>query len=466
MLDFEPPVDRTQQRILREAQKKRELQLLINRVVTIVLVVAALLGTGVFALYSIRWAVYGVTRNPTVEELDAMITVEDLKRYEFRDETLAKVSPVNGETILARDRPDDSIALEYYYWEPFLPDPRIVDFLQNFSEEDYDKLKETYGSGFLPVEKKYGGYEGIKEEIDKLQLYNGVQHFWSSVHLYGSDEQAQDAFQEVVDEMKHKVRVHASGEFEEEKDLDKLQVGNLTYDEHQTYRAKLDSIGVQAGVTGIVDGREVYTVGYIMTGRFWYDKAPCWSLIEPKQTWARVLPRPEAPESSETIEEEVVEEETSEEPFEQETDSVDENPPENAIVARPVDSDPEEPEPESMPDPEPAKIENLDCTVFIETKVSRELLLESIAKIVRGELKRTTINTDWGKLELEFNERFYEEDKPEGFDAYKYYPHQLTIEPGKDVDQDAYIESVGYLINQLNNTDAKTGVECDFLDRL
>ncbi|QDU79636.1 hypothetical protein Pla110_13470 [Polystyrenella longa] len=109
---------------------------------------------------------------------------------------------------------------------------------------------------------------------------------------------------------------------------------------------------------------------------------------------------------------------------------------------------------------------NLFCKIFVDVDLPKEGLVQKIADCTSGKNERWSVRTNWGEIDVVNNEDFDENraiQEPDGFLFYRFY---LEMEPEAAVPEEVYIKSVGTLLSDLWDLDAKAVAACDFEESL
>jgi len=112
------------------------------------------------------------------------------------------------------------------------------------------------------------------------------------------------------------------------------------------------------------------------------------------------------------------------------------------------------------------KYEDLYCKIFIDTDEERELVLNSIANTVAGNIKRWIISTNYIEIELRKNDDFNETLRFEEQDGFLYSRYYLELEPIDDTNQEQYISNIAMLLEKLWLLGYKAVTACDFENEL
>ncbi len=109
---------------------------------------------------------------------------------------------------------------------------------------------------------------------------------------------------------------------------------------------------------------------------------------------------------------------------------------------------------------------DLYCKILVQTDHDRAWLLEQVCRVVGGSPSDWSAIFDGGEIEVRNNEdadsaRFA--SRPDGFLFSRY---ALESEPTQGTDSDAYIKTIGHLLDALWTAGCGAVAACDFESRL
>ncbi|EDN67695.1 conserved hypothetical protein [Beggiatoa sp. PS] len=109
---------------------------------------------------------------------------------------------------------------------------------------------------------------------------------------------------------------------------------------------------------------------------------------------------------------------------------------------------------------------DLYCKVYVNTKMSQEMLLDFIANNFNGYIELRTVYSPFFEADVFKNE---DADPLKAIfpdDGFLYYPYYLEIEPVDNIEQASYIAFIARLLSALWKMGAKAVAACDFEEEL
>ncbi len=101
----------------------------------------------------------------------------------------------------------------------------------------------------------------------------------------------------------------------------------------------------------------------------------------------------------------------------------------------------------------------------LETPRTKDDLIRKVAGFVAGQFMISIVTSPMLEIYVDVNDE-HDENKSDEEDGFLHFPFCLDVEPAANVDDDAYVGSVGRLLESLRAEGCRAVAACDFEDEL